>query len=377
MFLKNLTFEKFFDVLKLCVSARTLRRPRGYIRINIFFIVLTIIFIFVIASVICYIKRSIYDDNAKFILFVLAVCCILGYSKIILKNFASVPFYAEYQRLMDWIEELQQIEDDNEIIRKIFKEELTKAMKYSLMCFEGYFWLFIVCSSSAECIPVFEKDTTMFIPYLDVKSYKWIHHICDALSFFGAGTWNVFADSGAVIIGIYIIFFMRIIKRMIELLNQDGIMEKYPDLLIRILRKHVEMIEVLNIFNESVKMLSFIQIFMSTGLLLMFIMIIQVQKNSFMNYVILVGVTDQLGLLCIFGEIIRTESESIFTSLYLTKWYDLSVRNQKILLIMMMNSYKPFGLKAAGMIDVTFMTFVQILKLSISYSAIILTLSEM
>ncbi|XP_059609316.1 uncharacterized protein LOC132256785 [Phlebotomus argentipes] len=151
---------------------------------------------------------------------------------------------------------------------------------------------------------------------------------------------------------------------MIKCLDDKESMEKCPDLLIRIQKKHIAMIETLRTFNTLVKFTSFTQLMTSTVIFLVLIFSIQFYKDIFIMHVLLFALGIQLALLCLFGELIRHQTEQIFQNLYLTNWYEMSLSDRKIVLMMMTNSCKAIGLKAAGMYDVSLVSVVQVSQIS-------------
>ncbi|XP_059616104.1 odorant receptor 33b-like [Phlebotomus argentipes] len=84
----------------------------------------------------------------------------------------------------------------------------------------------------------------------------------------------------------------------------------------------------------------------------------------------------QILLLCLFGELLKMKTERLSEILYLTNWYELHAKDQKAFLLVLAMSQKDFGLRAAGMYDVNLNAFVQIMKLAMSYCAILHSLSK-
>ncbi|GAB0095702.1 hypothetical protein DMENIID0001_111160 [Sergentomyia squamirostris] len=153
-------------------------------------------------------------------------------------------------------------------------------------------------------------------------------------------------------------------------------MEKCPDILERIIKKHLELIRMFDYFNDSVKFLSLVQLILTTILFITILMSVQVYRDEYIMYLFFTTVQLELFFLSVFGELIKSESERIFSNLYQTTWYDLSFKDRKAILFMMTITSQPLGLKAAGLYEISLMGFVQILKASLTYSAVILTFTE-
>ncbi|XP_055703606.1 odorant receptor 33b-like [Phlebotomus papatasi] len=82
----------------------------------------------------------------------------------------------------------------------------------------------------------------------------------------------------------------------------------------------------------------------------------------------------QTFLYCFFGEFITIKMERLTTVLYSTNWYDMNLKDRKSFMIILGVTQKAYGMKAGGMYNVNIYTFVQILKIALSWSTLILTL---
>uniref|UniRef100_A0A3F2ZD66 Odorant receptor n=1 Tax=Lutzomyia longipalpis TaxID=7200 RepID=A0A3F2ZD66_LUTLO len=370
-------FEEFKEVFKFCITSRTLRRIRGdKPHLRNFFISLTFVTSTFVYFVLNNISKIMEDDNMDVMKVLFTVLMCLGYSQLLFKNFAIVPFHDDVESLSDWIQgQYLQVEED-EIIEKVSIEEFEKALKYSVLFFKIYFAIFTMCAIFVPLNFAFCDYLVIAIPGLHQETTRFIHKFVTIIFTVIAAYWNIFADSAIVFIGIYVIFFMKSVNRLINIFAENPEVPKRPRFLIRIIEKHVEMIRILGVFNECMKFISLVQLFFSTLIFLSIISVIQIYPNNPLLYIILASLISQLALLCFFGEIIRSQSEEIFKNLYQTNWYDLSVKEQKILLCMMANSLQVIGLKAGGLYDISLMALIQIVKLSASYAAIIITFTQ-
>ncbi|GAB0095703.1 hypothetical protein DMENIID0001_111170 [Sergentomyia squamirostris] len=299
-----------------------------------------------------------------------------GVTLMLLKNLSSVPYVFNFDRLLKWIRKLHTVKDDNEMIQEIINENLEIVMKYSKIIFWVHLVLFVFSGVTVTVLFSMQKVIMMTIPYLDEKDYAFTYGIVEGVACIITGVWIVFSNISNFDFGLYLIFFARIINSMIHCISDPDKKEKCPDLLIRIIKKHLELINMFSDFNGTVKFLSLIQLIFTTILFIFILMCIQVYRDEYTMYLFFVTVQLELFVLSVFGEYIRSETEDIFMSLYQTTWYDLSLKDQRAILFMMTISKEPLGLKAAGLYDINIMAFVQILKASLTYSAIILTFTE-
>ncbi|XP_055681858.1 odorant receptor 22c-like [Lutzomyia longipalpis] len=115
------------------------------------------------------------------------------------------------------------------------------------------------------------------------------------------------------------------------------------------------------------------ELFSSVLLILFNFYLLMYSLTDFL-YICLIGcIFCQLALFCLFGQKIHEKSERIFIDLYLTKWYEMDVKDQKILLLIMKMSQKTLGLKAGGMYAIDSSMFVQVTKMCFSYATILYT----
>ncbi|GAB0095286.1 Odorant receptor [Sergentomyia squamirostris] len=266
--------------------------------------------------------------------------------------------------------------DDNNYVQKIIDAELMKTIKFGNIFFRAYNLLFFSALVALTITYNLHNMIVIDIPNIKAEDYEIFYQIMQAGSPFIAAVWNGLADFAIIFIGLCMLSFIKIINKMITSLTVEEIMIDCPDLLLRTMKKHVELIQVLGVFNDGLKLMSFIQIIMSVIMYLVMMFAMQLRNSEYSLYLMFFCVLVQLFLLCFFGEMIKSETEVIFWNLYLTNWYEMNLTDQKIILLMMMNSRNEIGLKAAGIYDVSLMAFVQILKMSLSYSAVILTFTK-
>ncbi|XP_055708770.1 odorant receptor 4-like [Phlebotomus papatasi] len=85
-------------------------------------------------------------------------------------------------------------------------------------------------------------------------------------------------------------------------------------------------------------------------------------------------VTAQIFILCFFGQLLRNSSEAIAEALYMTKWYEMGIEDQKNLLLLLLRFQKAVKIEAFGFGTISIYTFVQIIKAAASYASIAYTI---
>ncbi|XP_059608159.1 odorant receptor 67c-like [Phlebotomus argentipes] len=78
--------------------------------------------------------------------------------------------------------------------------------------------------------------------------------------------------------------------------------------------------------------------------------------------------TGETCILCYFGEMLKTSSDFMLESMYMTKWYEMNLKNQKTMLIMMTRFFLPMKVETFGFGTISLYTFVQSSSDSFTYS---------
>ncbi|XP_059608147.1 odorant receptor 4-like [Phlebotomus argentipes] len=167
-------------------------------------------------------------------------------------------------------------------------------------------------------------------------------------------------DLGIIFIGIQIMAALNILNDCMKLIDEKT--KEIPNYLKSIIIRHNDIIKNVNLFNEAIQKMAFVQV---TN-----------ESDQIAGYLICCIGIGQIFLLCLFGELIKMKTERLSETLYLTNWYELSVKDQKTFLLILAMAQKDFGLKAAGMYDVNLNAFVQIVKLAFSYCTALYALSK-
>ncbi|GAB0095704.1 hypothetical protein DMENIID0001_111180 [Sergentomyia squamirostris] len=368
--------EDFLYFLKFSVTSRIFTNFRGGPAVKNLFILLFILVTTYCILILVKLVETFSDKEIEFRNKMYMIVISQGVTLMLLKNLSSVPYVFNFDRLLKWIRKLHTVKDNNEMIQEIINENLAIVMKYSKIMFWVHLVLFIFSGITVTALFYMQNVVIIIIPYLKANDHPYIYVIIQGICCTGTGVWIVLTNTSNFDFGLYLIFFARIINKMIHCISDQDKREKCPDLLFRIIKKHLELINMFSDFNGTVKFLSLIQLIFTTILFIFILMCIQVYRDEYTMYLFFITVQLELFVLSVFGEYIRSETEQIFNNLYQTTWYDLSLKDQKAILFMMTISKKPLGLKAAGLYDISIMAFVQILKASITYSAIILTFTE-
>ncbi|GAB0086925.1 hypothetical protein DMENIID0001_011500 [Sergentomyia squamirostris] len=365
-----------FVLFQIPFHLKTFRSVSGNVTHTIIAWILTIYMLFFMILVMLRIVDIFHDNEATLLRKIIIIITLEGFFMVTFKDISGAFYQKKFQNLVDWTEKLHTVKEDNHLVQKIVDKDLEKTIKFGNILFKLYGSLVGTAVFGLMVTYVVSHFVVIKIPYFESQHKELIYLLIQEVSLFILAIWDVTSDSGIIFLGLYMLAFVKIINKMIKALSDQKAMIECPNLLLETMKKHREMIEILETFNSAIKLMSFTQLLMSTITFLTLLFSIQIDWHQFLFQMIFIVVLVELFLLCLFGEIIKCESASIFWNLYLTKWYEMSLKDQKIILIMMMNSQKEIGLKAVGMYDISLMAFIQILKMSFSYSAIILTFTK-
>uniref|UniRef100_A0A240SXT5 Odorant receptor n=1 Tax=Lutzomyia longipalpis TaxID=7200 RepID=A0A240SXT5_LUTLO len=213
-------------------------------------------------------------------------------------------------------------------------------------------------------------------PYLSTNYFN-THTIGGSLLLFYDVINLAISESTMILIGIYLIATLNILSDLIFSLNekfQSGSdKQSNNSILQQIVILHIEILSKFREFCNIFDVVFAIQLFSSVLLLLFNFYLLMYSLTDFL-YICLIGcIFCQLALFCLFGQKIHEKSERIFIDLYLTKWYEMDVKDQKILLLIMKMSQKTLGLKAGGIYAIDSSMFVQVTKMCFSYATILYT----
>ncbi|GAB0090751.1 hypothetical protein DMENIID0001_055080 [Sergentomyia squamirostris] len=168
---------------------------------------------------------------------------------------------------------------------------------------------------------------------------------------------------------------LAIISEVILCFDDSAFAKKNIHLLRMIYKMHLRVLKKLGAFQNVYYFLTFLQIISSFFLICLTTYMIRFHDIQAWAYAVLLCGLMQTFFLCLIGDILFEKASTISESLYLTKWYEMGLEDQQRILIMIAMAQKPYGIKAAGLVDISFFTFIEICKLSVSYCAILFTVA--
>uniref|UniRef100_A0A3F2ZDG6 Odorant receptor n=1 Tax=Lutzomyia longipalpis TaxID=7200 RepID=A0A3F2ZDG6_LUTLO len=159
-------------------------------------------------------------------------------------------------------------------------------------------------------------------------------------------------------------------------LNEDRII---PDkdcerILLESFKFHMKANEMLMIFRRICWFNLLVQFSTSLVYICMVLYMTNSTSTTSVFFIIPPAVVGQTLLVCYTGEIIKSSSEGVPISLAATKWYQMSIENQRFYLMVLTFTQQPTVLSTFGMNEVSLSAFLKILKMTFSYCAFLYTI---
>ncbi|XP_059608047.1 odorant receptor 4-like [Phlebotomus argentipes] len=258
----------------------------------------------------------------------------------------------------------------DEIVKRILKETivLTKICHISItFIFNATVFLLVYHGMSSPK----GQPLGYYLPFFD-----WWGNF----SFQLYGAWLIlYAVLAGDFVFIALALFFRgeliIISEIILCFDDSDFARSHKHLLRMIYKMHLRVLLKLGTFQNVYYFLTFLQFISSFFLICLTTFMIRFHDLQAWAYAVLLCGLMQTFFLCLIGDILFERASLISTALYLTKWYEMDLVDQQRILIMIAMAQKPYGIKAAGLVDVSFYTFIEIIKLSVSYCAILFTVA--
>uniref|UniRef100_A0A3F2ZDH8 Odorant receptor n=1 Tax=Lutzomyia longipalpis TaxID=7200 RepID=A0A3F2ZDH8_LUTLO len=170
---------------------------------------------------------------------------------------------------------------------------------------------------------------------------------------------------------------IQILAEIIEKCLYKDIFGIEPNILKIIIEKHLQIINLLKTLDKIFRKLSLANLLTNfLCLIIIFCGILFQEEFEGSLYMIALILMFQTFALSLFGEILAVNTGNIGDSLYLTEWYAMPLREQTSILFMMRLGQKTYGIKAGGLVAISFNTFVDVIKASMSYCALLYALTK-
>uniref|UniRef100_A0A3F2ZEC1 Odorant receptor n=2 Tax=Phlebotomus papatasi TaxID=29031 RepID=A0A3F2ZEC1_PHLPP len=176
------------------------------------------------------------------------------------------------------------------------------------------------------------------------------------------------------LIMVTIMYFRGEFCALAEFINQLGYEPSTKDLIRIVHNTHKILLQKVKQLTSSYWHLYFHKLLAITlYLICMYFFFEDFSSSMVPGTFILVAMITQVFILCFFSQLLENSSESIFQALYLTKWYDMDLKDQKNILLLMIIFKNSIKIDTFGFGAISIYTFVQICKAAGSYAMVMYT----
>uniref|UniRef100_A0A3F2ZD82 Odorant receptor n=1 Tax=Lutzomyia longipalpis TaxID=7200 RepID=A0A3F2ZD82_LUTLO len=300
---------------------------------------------------------------------------------LVLSDYIAIMILNIFKRkkfhvLMQNIRELFEEEEGDEDLGGILNGHLMYNLRFFnfLQCWELRLGFVLITLAGLNFRLDHDFGLIIEIPFIVSDNTLWLECQYVLQTTFGAAAaYNMISiNLGISFLGLSIIAEFNILTDYMKLVNEK--IKTDPKFLSKIIKRHCSVIENVNLLNDIISESSFMQIFANCVIFLFGFSFLMKSSYSFANYMILVAGLMLSVHVCVLGHFIRKKADKLSDTLYLNNWYELSLVDQKTFMIILGMAQRGYGLKAAGMYDVTLYTLVQISNIGFSYCAILYSL---
>uniref|UniRef100_A0A7G3ACE9 Odorant receptor n=1 Tax=Lutzomyia longipalpis TaxID=7200 RepID=A0A7G3ACE9_LUTLO len=286
---------------------------------------------------------------------------------VIAKTFTFIYNKKQYLALLEEIGELYS-KDYSELILLIHQKNLMENFKLTIIILVSYTSVFFLFESLALAyllnIPGVQYPVMYDLPLFSnapVLHYS-LNMIIQFFIFLLFLLVLCFGDHFVILFGLHFRCELKTISEISEIyLNDSNTIKNEKNVLREIYKKHLKVLKMLETLDDIYRIFSFNQI-LSSFICCCFLFYGTLVQEEFEGtfYMLIVLTVGELFIYCLFGQTLVANTEQIGMSIYLTKWYEMSVEEQQNLLFIMRIAQKPRGIKAAGLIHVNYSTFLEV-----------------
>ncbi|XP_055704829.1 uncharacterized protein LOC129802775 [Phlebotomus papatasi] len=224
-----------------------------------------------------------------------------------------------------------------------------------------------------KCCATFCKIPEILLPQ-DHYLFFPVNLVYGILSFIGLFEVTATLDTYFIVILSYFVGELSAIKEIIQYLDRSEIVAtQCQEILLFIHEAHREVLHYIGVLRKIYWHLNIHLIFTGFFYICILLFMTRFYQATIATYFAAMSATIQLFSICLFGQILRNRTEAVGEALYQTRWYEMGLKEQKALLIIMSHSQEPVGLVAGGIMDISLSTFAIVMRTAISYGAILYT----
>ncbi|GAB0095131.1 hypothetical protein DMENIID0001_104820 [Sergentomyia squamirostris] len=291
--------------------------------------------------------------------------------------------HGEFVKIKNFTKNLSDSLQQFNMASNIRREELPKALVFSNWFVKGF------CTSTAISLVIFVVQSLLQtdftspmvyrIPHISETSviYRPLNIIVQLISLHLLVFIVIGSDLLLVLIIGHINGELRTIIGLISKLeNRETARKEGSIILGQIYLLHMRIHHVIDDLTTIYWQLSFHIIFSNFLYICLTLFLARFYTITFLTIAIMINGSFQLTLLCSNSQILLNKTEEIREVLWMTSWYEMSLKDQKTFLIILQMAQKQKGIDACGIITISVNTLVQVLKSAFSYAAFLYTLIQ-
>ncbi|XP_032680089.1 odorant receptor 13a-like [Odontomachus brunneus] len=254
------------------------------------------------------------------------------------------------------------------------------AVLYSLIPFLGNEYNNQTNITNKDIILEYTVPSRCTLKYLNVPDMHKMYCLIELISMLLTCTSNYGNDTLILHVALHICGQVKILKYKFMNFNVTG--PKTNDRFNAIIERHSHLMAMTKILADGISFILLMQLFISSVFLCIagfeFILALKVNDVNMIlrSAMVLNAILAQITIYSFVGDYLKSQMEEIATYIYQSVWYDLPATLMKNLTFVIMRSQSPVQFQAGNFIVINFMTYMSILKTSVSYLSVLRVMVE-
>ncbi|GAB0100727.1 hypothetical protein DMENIID0001_168130 [Sergentomyia squamirostris] len=291
--------------------------------------------------------------------------------------------YEDLESIQSFMTDLKESLQDGTIVSEVRKEKLPKALQFSIWFVKSFGTSSLIASTvvflSNAFNSNFESPLIFQMTHIPMTHDTWYYKLfCMIFQFICLIVLLIVVVGSDLMLTVmvgYIDGELRTINGVLSKLNDSGMAKNQSnDILKQVYSLHMRINAIMNNLRNILWQMS-IHILVSNFIFVcMTFFITRFLAPSFGSVFTLTNVIFQLVIISYNSQILLNRTEDVADGMWMTLWYEMCIKEQKIFLIILTMAQRRKGIEASGVSTISVNTLVQILKSSLTYAAFLYTL---
>ncbi|XP_031365752.1 odorant receptor 10a-like [Apis dorsata] len=335
-----------------------------------------------IVQVELYLDRSNAENNLDALLII--NCGILAVAKVMSFRVRSTGLVSNFSSAVKDYNESN--DEENRVIMRqhayMGRVACASLISFSYTCSTLFITVPMLAGDEIEMINVTEESIKYPIPSKNAlaiinvpDNLYFVIFIVEYMMLLFTSIGNLGSDSVFFGIVFHLCGQVEILKREYSKLFYKN--EKITEHFILLIKRHIYLLNLSKMLNETISSILVIQLFSSCILIcttgFQFILALSIGNIVLMIKILIIMcvLLIQLFAYSYVGEYLKTQTESVGNSMYLCTWYDMPKNISKDIIFIIMKAQRPVLLTAGKIFVVNMETYISILKTSMSYLSVL------